>query len=500
MKYFILILSFYFVGPVTCQKDFKNDDHFVKYIHKQLKKSEKFSSEYSNELKGSECRAELRILRRILEEGQPQLYRYSTRKQIDSAFSNLYKKCRRKIEYKDYLKGLSGIQHTIGAGHSGYTHSPGYVRYAKEFEVYFPFDIRYDGNHCKIYRNCSAIPQSLLKDDIVLVSINDKPIDDIINEIRNCIDRDGNSNHQSHRVITNSFHFFYSDFIATHRSFNLEYIDPESQEIKKITVDALPLAQISTNREDRYLVQKREVLSSNFYGNKAYLGVHTFWMDQFKRNQYDYKYYTKEFFKNVEERKIKELYIDLRGNRGGHISNASYLLSYLIQETTDYIEIEVKKVNDFNYIPLLKNWIKYPTSIDVDTVGSKYFMLENTSVKPAKNYRFKGNVYIITDNLTQSSAASICSILKSESYPNVVFIGEETGSPRIGSSGNPATIQLPHSNIKYTFPQSWNKNIIGDKNEDIRGVIPDILVNRKPIKFYDWDYYMNVVENYNRHK
>lgn len=498
MKYLILILSACFVGSVISQKDFKNDEHFVKYLQKQLAKSEKHSLEYSNQLKGSKCRAELRILRRIVEEGQPQLYRYATRKQIDSAFSNLYKNCKRNIGYKEYLKGLSGIQYTIGAGHSGYTHSPGYVEHAKKFEVYFPFDIRYDGEDCKIYHNCSAIPRSLLKDDIVLVSVNSKPIDDIITEIRNTIDRDGNSNSRSHQVITKSFGFFYSDFLGTPQTFNIEYIDPDSQELKEMTTDGLTLAEIYRNRADRYMIQKREVLSSNFDGNKAYLGIHTFWLDQLKENQYDYKYYTREFFKKVEELKINELYIDLRGNRGGHISNASYLLSYLIQDTMDYIEVEVKKVNDFSYEPLLKNWIKYPTSIRVDTIGSKYFMLETPIVQPAKNYRYTGNLYLITDNLTQSCAASICSLLRSCS--DAVFIGEETGSPRVGSSGNPATVQLPHSKIKYTFPQSWSKNIIVGENEDARGVIPDIPINRKPIKFYDWDFYMNIVEKYNRNK
>lgn len=494
MKYFLLVISVCFVGVVFSQKDFKSDADFAKYIQKHLAKSKKGKSEYAPFLKGKECRAELRILRRVIEEGQPQLYRYASRKEIDKAFANVYEKCKRRIAYKEYVKGIGKIQNTIRAGHSGLGHSPGYVRFAKEFEVYFPFDIRYDGDDCKIYRNCSNVPKSTINDEIILVSINDRPIDSIIDEIRCHMDRDGESNDQAHRNITERFKLLYAELVDDPAVFHIKYLKSESLEPGDIEVDGLSLAEIAENRKSRYIVQSREVLSTNFDGNRAYLGLHTFSSEEYEKNGYGYKDYVKNFFEKVEGYGSNELYLDLRGNTGGEITNASYLLSFLIKDTVDYIATEIKKVKDFVYEPLFERWVKYSESMKVDTIDSKYFVFEQPKVIPAKNYAYSGKVYVIIDNLTRSCAASICVIL--DTYEDVVFIGEETGSPRTGSGGNTATIHLPYSKVIYGFPQGWNRNIAVNDNKDANGTMPDIPVNRKPMKFYDWDFYMDVVNEY----
>lgn len=499
MKHFLLVLSICLAGVVFGQKDFSDDEHFADYIQKHLVKSKKRKSDYSSFLKGKHCRAELRMLRRVIEEGQPQLYKYTSREQIDEAFTNLYKKCRMRIDYLEYVKGIAKIQNTIRAGHSGWQHSPTYIRHAKESELYFPFDIRYDGDSCKIYHNFSQYSRTEIEEDMIFISINGTPIDSIIDEIRRYTDLDGKSNDESHRNIMESFRFLYSDFIGKPDVFRIECFFPEAPEkIKTLEVNALSLADISKNRKSRYqhMIQKKEVLSTNHFENKAYLGLQTFSSDKFKKHQYDYRDNVKNFFEKVEEYGSDELYIDLRGNLGGQIMNASYLLSFLIKDTVDYISTEIKKVKDFVYEPLLQKWVEYPEWISVDTIDSKYFIFEQPKVTPASSYNYSGSLYVIIDSQTQSCASSICSILEL-CHPEVTFIGEETGSPRIGSGGNTATILLPYSKIKYSFPQAWNRTLVVNNDTDHHGVIPDIPIYRKPMKFYDWDFYMDIVDTYN---
>ena len=86
-------------------------------------------------------------------------------------------------------------------------------------------------------------------------------------------------------------------------------------------------------------------------------------------------------------------------------------------------------------------------------------------------YKFKGNVYVLTNGLVFSSALPFAYLVKD--YNLATIVGEETGivSP---AYGEPLRFKLPNTQIKIMNSTSYIIRPSGIANK--RGVIPDYIV------------------------
>jgi len=494
MRYILFFLLWSSIN-VSAQKAFKNDEHFEKYLQKHLQKAQqKKLQSYDAPLSAKTIKTELRILKHTLKEGQPQLFLYTSEAKFDSVFSSAFHACKQGLTYKTYLKEIAKIQHAIGAGHSNWAHAPDYQSYAYNNETYFPFDIRFEGSTCRIYHDCSNATKRIPNGSI-LIAINDRPISEVLNELKSCHDKDGLSNDLSFHSITESFPLLYNTFIAAPESFKVRFVSPNAQQEEEITTKALLQTQINTHRTKRYFTGKQDVLRRKAQDSAAYYGISSFEKSKLQQSGLNFEQFTHYFFRDLATNETSQLYIDLRGNRGGSLKSAAHLLSYLIQDSVAYVSTEVTKLNNYTYDPIrIQYSIRYGTDTSIDTINSRYYISKETQLAPAPQYNFSGQIIVMTDNLTQSSAASICAILNE--HTDAIFIGEETGSPTVGNGGNPVTIALPYTQIRYVFPQGYHKNIGVTKTASAHGVLPDIPILNKPMEFYDWSYYIDQVQDY----
>jgi hypothetical protein len=193
----------------------------------------------------------------------------------------------------------------------------------------------------------------------------------------------------------------------------------------------------------------------------------------------------KEAFRQIHQKGIKNLVLDLRHNSGGDIRVAIQLLSYLADSSFSIIKDAKSRIPN----PALNHFTKY-----FDTARTTGFTLGfqpgqkegswyHIDTKPvfgniygplpiAKTNHFNGNLFVLIDGATFSSGALFTAALKAQ-RKNVKFIGRETQGAEEGCNG--MTLQeltLPNTKIRVDFP--WMRVIsAAKKSVPGRGIMPD---------------------------
>lgn len=179
----------------------------------------------------------------------------------------------------------------------------------------------------------------------------------------------------------------------------------------------------------------------------------------------EYLNYLKDFFKEVKEKDIKNIAVDLRNNTGGN----SMVINKFIKN------LDVDKYSDFGGVYTrfskeaseerghLRNWGSYE---------NKGGQSKNHKVED-NNLIFNGKVYILTSNITFSSANDFATTFKDNKIGTL--IGEPTGNAPT-SYGDILMFQLPNS--KFNMSISYKKFFRVDRSKDDEQYLePDILVN-----------------------
>jgi hypothetical protein len=172
-----------------------------------------------------------------------------------------------------------------------------------------------------------------------------------------------------------------------------------------------------------------------------------------------------ELFAQIAKKRSNNLILDMRHNGGGDIRIVTKLLSYLADTSFGMVKDIQSRLPD----PTVNTMIAYfdpegTASFKGSCVpGTQNGSWWHMNIRPefARPYgpnpvaavsRFRGNLYVLIDGATFSSAALFSTALKAQ-RKNIVFIGRETAGTEEGCNG--FTIQhltLPNSGIVVDFP------------------------------------------------
>ena len=95
-------------------------------------------------------------------------------------------------------------------------------------------------------------------------------------------------------------------------------------------------------------------------------------------------------------------------------------------------------------------------------------------------YPFLGNVFILTDGGTFSTAADFCAV--THHLNRATFIGEETGGGYYGNNSGMQTMgSLPNSKLKIRLPMSSYWNAVPGYDGKRRGTIPKHIVETRMV-------------------
>lgn len=458
-----------------------------------------------------QLQADFKVLRKVLEEVHPGLYRYSSKETIDSLFNSSYHQIGDAMTeigfYRIVNKMVTAIrdEHTFALPSKVWWDSKiGQTVYYNSINsgdaLLFPFFVKIIDNRLYIDNNLSDDP-SLKRGDEIL-QINGQTAKEVLEILLPTIHTNGyietfkkrNLEQFSMHQTYNRFIVRYALFIGMPDTFNLRIKRYATDQIETVNTAALTSKTIYQHYWRRYsTLNDPKKHQENPYEFKllndstAYLRLSDFheyvWLK--------YNYSTSTEFKSIAgvltKKSVKNLIIDLRGNEGGNLGIGMKLMPYITIGT--FQPYQYHEVNNYRF-PDLKTYFadstafpNYPDELFIAQKNGTFrsnpqYKTENWSrpMQPDSN-TYKNNLYVLINGAT-GSAASIFATLIRVNRKDAVFIGEESGGDMEGPvSGSGTDITLPNTGIRVDIP--WVKRVVnlnGYRNTKGHGIQPDYVV------------------------
>lgn len=433
---------------------------------------------------------DFQILRLILEESNPNIYRYKDKSTIDSLFQRKICTLKDSTSYLEFIQHIAQVFNSMACGHSGWAHSKDFHNYRSTSIKFFPLNIVSINDRYFITQNNSTDSTVPISAEIVHIN-NLSPVE--INAIlRKHMYQDGTSTPNTEAEISKYFKNAYSNFIANPDTFNL-VLKQENGDTIRFQLLALSKRRIDSISNIRY--PKKETnglplrLKVDSVNKLALYTIKSFRNQYIQQSGQNFNAFTDSVFNALHSNDVSNLIIDLRGNKGGWTGNGTKLFSHFIDIAMPYVlRVELNKVDSFSFEPLIlsNQGILDSMRFRLSKKGQyEWTNYPNLEVTPSGENQFKGNTYILIDEESRSCSSVFSSMM--QSHTNAIFIGEENGASQGGQGGMIMTVALPFTGIRiYTSTAKYSLNV---KNPDkSRGIDVDYIVKKKisdPIDNYD---------------
>lgn len=334
-----------------------------------------------------------------------------------------------------------------------------------------------------------------LKKGMEIISIDSVPTEEIMTRLAAYITSDGNNYEKRLQRLTMSgaskfelFDIFYPLEFGSKASFQLELKDPTYGDTVRTTVEA-----VSKTHRNKLLREKFVDFGNTFEEGWQFEILNTktalLRIDAFTifSNDFDWKGFLNNAFKQTARQNIKNLIIDIRANEGGDTEVAEYILEHIISKPIT-IDIPAQTTRYWKIPEGLKKYIStwdkrpYDWGNKLEYIGNGRYEMQSMFVPNSKTYKpkknnFKGKAYLLT-SAENSSATHIMSTY-AKKYKLATLVGQETGGNQKGLNGGYMFfLRLPNSRIELDIPV-FGINILEDTPETHDGGIrPDILVQK----------------------
>ncbi|MGH1335850.1 MAG: S41 family peptidase [Aureispira sp.] len=423
----------------------------------------------------TELQEELIYLEQQLQKKLPNWQVYHPAEAWETRLATVKRQLNRPLTSLQWYQKLNYVLEGVHEGHFtiGEANDVFYTGFATgQFKV-LPLIVRGVGDQVYIWTNLSD--EETLERGDELLRINGRPIEAIRRQIFEHTLADGYIESSKQLFFQDEFAARYFWFVEVVDSFVLEYRPAGTTRTRTITIAALTHMEMAEWMVKRDIVRPSRrrgleaLFSCSFQEQTALLTLRNF-------NQEDWLAYEKtpasfyaQVFKRLRKNKVKHLIIDVRGNKGGDKDFVDALLPYL--------------------------WLEPRQGTYRSLLRTNGYLVE--SILPNRDpLYFKGQIYVLTDGKTYSTAALLAQY--SVQYARAISIGCETGSRLEGfAAGGYSNILLPHSKIKIGIPNAWVKNtLLKTSTLANRGLLPyykvepsieDLLQEKDVVLQKAWD-------------
>ena len=433
----------------------------------------------SDQLSPAELIADFDFMLKTLEETHPNLYAYIPKDEFVRKTDEFRESIDKPLSKPEFYKILYKTIALIKQGHTMVFGDAGFGKFKNEGGLSFPFTINYYSNHVYIDKNYSLKKEFTKGTEII--AINRIPVTKIIDDFAPYLVVRPNG------YINKTLAYHWSKLLWLEYGFNeqftISYILPNSDSIRTTTIKGLKNEVITKdntlrNKKDfEYRVEKDRSL--------AVMEINTF---EFQFEEYDSL--LRYSFKDIKQKEIANLIIDVRANHGGNGNLIGTLVDYLTSEpyiATAKSEVKTSEATKKCYTthPIFVNAIEQARKAEDDS--SDFFELvncflekpagtitafpEEKSIPKENDYRFNGNLYVLTSDDTFSGGTGFSVIIKDNDIGYIV--GNET-SDNPTDYGCIMLFELP--NTKINIQNSTQYTVRPAGYDDNRGVIPDFIV------------------------
>ncbi|WP_106794682.1 S41 family peptidase [Aquimarina sp. Aq78] len=446
---------------------------------------------------------DLQIFKDIRIKANSGLYKYRTKKQIDSIYQWAFKEVKKSKSYRDFYNIIYQLTDFEGSLHNDISLPKKVFKSMKnEEQGYFPLPIKLIQDKVIVNIVNKEIPLGA-----EIVSINNLKINEILQSLYKYYTTDGVNITGKSIGIHYNFSRYYRLHYGLKSAFKVKYRVHDSDKIQQKVLHSISFNAYYKNIKNRYSKPFDEVNYKDWKENEIYsyksidretgiLTINDFGMGNEKNPMHlRYVSFLDSVFTGIKNNNIKNLIVDIRYNGGGTDPNDLVTYSYLTQR--NFSENKQAWIS-FNKIPYLKYaYTKIPRFLRPLGVG-KYnksfqnqfpkeengkFYQDSTSADhkirtPNKN-AFTGNIYLLISPRVASAGSLFAAMVAGNS--NAITIGEETMGGYYGHNGHNALgYILPKSKIELFFSVvNLEQDVVKKENQIYnRGIIPDHNVSQ----------------------
>ncbi len=443
-------------------------------------------------LSKEQAQEDLHWLQTSLEYVHPRLYKYSEKQTFDSLYQIAAEKIKVGISGLDFLSIVSQINAQVNCGHL-YTIPQFELREEVLNKKVLPFYVRISNDQLYIINDCSRNQQ--LANGAKILSINGKTAKAIINTIKKGIATDGYIESRKNRLMERYFFYAFHGFdlyyhlhVDRSSDFLVEYEEINNNQIKKKTFPGLTIEERKTRLSDIYKLDEEAWFKNpspqfELFEDQKYAVLTLQRSFQNDKIDPDFDALLNDAFAQLKEKGIKNLILDLRNNEGGSEHQQIELLSYLNDQpfklyqniylsNLDFRSLKKVIIERDSVDLLFNNDDEYMRKFSNNLWVNNYEYSRSLRLQTPKKNVFKGNLFVLINGYTFSSAADLAAGIKKTT--NAIFIGEESGGTFEGpTGGNSIVIQLPNSQIMVRISPNIQTGYRYKKHPIGRGVLPD---------------------------
>lgn len=449
------------------------------------------STVYRENIPIDELQKDFEVLKKVLQNYHPGLYRYQDEATIDEHFDKLQLELNRAFSTKEFYLILSRFTAQLKCGHtfcSYYNQNKDIQERIFNLDDKVPFTFSLFEKQMFIDKNLS---EENFDDGSQIISINAIPVSLIIDSL--LLYSKGDGNNDGKRLIDleltgfgeyETFDIYFPLLFPPNNSiYDLEIRSKGEKITQKIKVKTIGRAERLDLIEKKYGPQPKtydDLWKFKVLNEKtALLQLGSFVTDKLT---IDWRKFLSNAFDEVKSKNITNLIIDIRGNEGGDDAVNRVLANYLASRPIEFPAFKqlltYEKVSD-ELRPYLKTWDKgfYDRTGKLTNLNNGFYTWKkdrSSLVIKQKKKAFDGKLYLLVDAANSSATFFLATALKQNKIATI--IGTQTGGNRKGTNGgNLFFLRLPNSKIEIDIPLIGYYPITEQPDE---GLKPDIIVER----------------------
>lgn len=426
---------------------------------------------------------DLQVFRGALHDFHPALYWHLPEKELDLRIDRLSEMLDTPMTVLEFQSQLAGIVADIRCGHTRIDlNEQQKTRFWKEGS-FLPLDVKIVND--RVYCFASQSENDSIKPGNEILQINGREIHEIMQKLVAKLPNDGNIRTRKIRFLERDFSGLYAQYLDQPDTFKITYADG-SDSLKTAHIPSRSANHIFSHPQKTFEKTSDDKIELHRIDSAGawLLTIRSFNDWEKEGNEVSFKQSLQDAFKEIDASDSQHLIIDLRNNGGGDDEMGMALFSYLTdQPFTEFHEMsfrvnrsEYYQYSDFN--PFYR-WLIADILLDTEKVNDSLFLVKDLPTllpaKPAK-FNYEGNVYLLTNGRTFSTAADVAALVRS--HGRGLLIGEMPGGGYYGnSSGLDIHVKLPETGLQLKIPTVRYRTNVKPLYPEGSGIVPDFEVN-----------------------
>ena len=448
----------------------------------------------SKSLSVKEQKKDLGIFREVLLTKESKIDLHTSETEILNQLDNLESKFQNSLTLIEQFKAYGGVLSKIQCGHTQIHPNKEIFREWLTVRKSLPIDYYLIGKRLVVNKLEKEDVQILkegkskyqlrkkIKPGSEIIEIDHKSIPEMMSEIGEFLSSDEDAVGFKYFQSAHLFEFYrHCTNIFDKDSIQVKYLSKNSDtNTIYFQIGVAPVYTITKRlSESEKYFQQKEANMGKFVTSGKY-GIFSF--SSFAASYgFNYEEFLEKSFKKIRAKKIKKLIIDLRGNTGGAMQYS--LMRYFVGENVSlgrYIVGKPKKMFESRHLTKFNS--DYSKHRKISRKQKRLIRRNNfdngevftTYIDP--EFVYKGQIVLLTDEGTFSSASILAAYLKT--MCNAKIVGHSAGGSFYKGNAGTLSLKLPKSKMKIFINPNTFYSHLESVNNPLSVKIPDLIVDQ----------------------